>query len=292
MARATAYNFKQIEALRKKITTDPSMWKYYNAVLTGEIFANLVLDVGRLLGGSVAIRVLEESCVSLLGKELTETRLNAFAWRIAANVQRLRHGEVVLPWTAQTEEEWAPVEVLRCWPGLGWKGKSKDDPGSYFQFLVLAGTPVGFSLVRFWSQRQCSYIGIELGFSSRRDRPLLHPAYLVRLRFSALFEPKLSFERPGFHKVRLSPGLAKYNEPLMVDRFSREPGCKPRGYAHGCHVCWLGYGSCPLAVHPLDYVQKICDCCGNPKAWHDPADEALDMCIGCATKVRLKPKET
>jgi hypothetical protein len=286
MARATAYNFKQIEALQKKIVTSPEMWPHYNAVLTGESFADLVGTVGRLLEGSVAPRVLEESCITLLGKELTRRRLNAFALRIAANIKRLRQGDVILPWTRQADEEWAPLEVMRCWPGRNRKG----DAGSYFQFLVLAGTPVGFSLVRFWTQRQYSYIGFELGFSGRKKRPLLHPAYMVRLRFSALFEPRLSTERPGFHKVRLPPGLARYNEPLMVDRFFREPGCKPRGYAHACHVCWLGFGSCPLAVHPLDYEQHICDHCGDPKAWHDPA-EPMDMCVSCATKIRLKPKE-
>jgi hypothetical protein len=281
------YNLSQVDALRKKICKDPLLWKYYHTTPVGDDFAALVSDVGRLLGNTVALRVLEESSIPILGKELTEKRLNAFALRIAANIKRLRQGEVVLPWTRQAEDEWAPVEILRCWPSRNRKG----DIGSYFQFLVLAGTPVGFSLVQFWSQRQCSYIGMELGFSGRKNRPLYHPSYLVRLRFSALFEPKLSLERPGFHKVRLTAGLARYNEPLMADRFYREPGCKPRNYVHACHVCWLGYGSCPLATHPLDYQQKICDNCGDPKAWHDPADESLDMCINCAIKVRLKPKE-
>jgi hypothetical protein len=156
---------------------------------------------------------------------------------------------------------------------------------------VLAGTPVGLKLSRFWTQAQCSYISIELGFSARKGRPLLHPAYLVRLRFSALFEPRLSKERPGFHKVRLTSGLARYNEPLMKDRLYREPGCKPRNYEHACHVCFLGYRSCALATHPLDYKQQICDHCGDPKAWHDPADNDMDMCVRCSTKIRLAPKE-
>jgi hypothetical protein len=288
MARAIVYNLRQIDRLRRKIYTHPIMWRYYHTVPTGEDFVCLVSDINRLLGNTVAPNVLEESCTPLLGKELTKRRINAFALRIAANVQRLRRGEVVLPWTRQIEEEWAPVEILRCWPGRNSKGEI----GSFFQFLVLAGTPVGFGMVRFWTQRQCGYVGMELGFSGRKNRPLLHPAYMVRLRFLALFEPKLSPERPGFHKVRLTTGLAKYNEPLMRDRFSREPGCKPRGYEHACHVCWLGYGSCPMATHPLNYEQRICDQCANPKAWHDPADERLDMCINCAIKVRLKSKET
>ena len=285
MARAIIYSLKQVEALRKKIINDPLMWRHHYTVPAGESFARLVFDVGQVLGGKVAPHILEASCMPLLGKELTERRLNAFALRIAANIKRLRQGEVVLPWVRQHEEEWAPVEILRCWPGRNHKG----DAGSYFQFLVLAGTPVGFSLIRFWSQPQCNYIGMELGFSGRKNRPLMHPSFMVRLRFSALFEPKLSMERPGFHKVRLPPGLAKYNEPLMKGRFTREPGCTPRGYEHACHVCFLGYGSCPMATHPLDYQQKCCDNCGNPKAWHDPA-ESMDMCVGCATKVRLKPK--
>jgi hypothetical protein len=278
---------KQIDALRKKIVGDPTTWEHYHATLTGESFANFVYDVGRLIGGNVAPHVLEKSSMPLLGKELTKRRLNAFALRIAANIKRLRQGEVVLPWTRQVEEEWAPVEILRCWPGRNRKG----DLGNYFQFLVLAGTPVGFDLVRFWTQPQCNFIGMELGFSGKKDRPLIHPAYLVRLRFSALFEPRLSLEHPGFHKVRLTAGLARYNEPFMRGRLYREPGCEPRHYEHACHVCWLGYGNCPLAVHPLDYEQKICDRCGDPRAWHDPADESLDVCISCAIKIRLKPKE-
>jgi hypothetical protein len=281
-----SYNLKQIDELRKKIFGDPLMWRYYNTAPTGDDFACFVEDVGRLLGNSVDPHVLEESCMPVLGKELTERRLNAFALRIAANAKRLRLGRVSLPWTVQAEDEWAPVEVMRCWPGRS----RKDAVGHFFQFIVLAGTPVGFSVVRFWSQAQCNYIAIELGFSGRKKRPLIHPSYFVRLRFSALFEPRLSIERPGFHKVRLTAGLADYNMPIMLDRIHREPGCKPRGYAHACHVCWLGYGSCPLAVHPLDYEQKICDQCANPKAWHDPADD-LDMCIDCATRIRLKPKE-
>lgn len=287
MAIAPVYNLKQVDALREKICKDPRLWKHYHTVPMAESFEQLVQDVGQLLGNSVAQPVLEASCMPLLGKELTKRRLNAFALRIAANVKRLRRGEVSLPWTRQLEDEWAPVEILRCWPGRNRRG----DPGSFFQFLVLAGTPVGFNLVRFWSHRQYSYIGTELGFSGRKNRPLLHPSYLVRLRFSALFEPKLSLEQPGFHKVLLTSGLARYNEPLMQGRFYREPGCKPRDYVHACCVCWLGYGSCPMATHPLDYEQKICDHCGDPKAWHDPADEDFDMCVGCSTKIRLKPKE-
>lgn len=287
MAREIIYNLKQVESLRLKIINDPTIWKYQYKIPKGDDFAYFVADVNRLLGDSVAPHVLEESCMPILGKELTSRRLNAFALRIAANIRRLRDGEVVLPWTRQIEEEWAPVEILRCWPGRSRKG----DQGSYFQFLVLAGTPVGFGLVRFWTQAQCGYIGTELGFSGKKNWPLLHPSYMVRLRFSALFEPKLSQERPGFHKVRLTSGLARYNEPFMEGRFFREPGCKPRNYEHACHVCWLGYAHCPMATHPLDYEQKICDRCGDPRAWHDPADETFDVCINCATKVRLKSEE-
>ena len=281
------YNLKQVDTLRKKITSDPLLWRYYNVTPQGDDFAGFVRDVGQLLGGTVDPRVLEESCMPVLGKELTTRRLDAFALRIAANVQRLRRGQIVLPWTTQAEEEWAPVEVVRCWPGRN----RKNVIGSYFQFLVLAGSPAGFGLTKFWTAAQCNYIGIELGFSRRRKRPLIHPAYLVRLRFSALFEPQLSLERPGFHRVRPTSGLTRYNERIMRDRLHREPGCPPRGYEHACQVCWLGYCSCPLAVHPLDYVQKICDQCANPKAWHDPADDDMDMCVGCATKIRLKSKE-
>jgi hypothetical protein len=285
MARATAYNLKQVDALRRKIATDPTIWRYYNTTATTGTFADLVRAVGRLLGDSVDPRVLEESCMPLLGKELTQRRLGAFALRIAANVGRLRRGEVVLPWVRQVEDEWAPVEVLRCWPGRNRRG----DQGSYFRFLVLAGTPAGFVPVRFWTQPQCSYIGTELGFSHKKW-PLLHPSYLVRLRFSALFEPHLSVDHPGFHRVRLTPGLARYNRPLLEGRFARDPGCPPRGYAHACHVCWLGYASCPLAVHPLDYTRGICERCMDPKAWHDPADD-IELCVDCATKIRLKPKD-
>jgi hypothetical protein len=283
----TSYNLKQVDALRAKIVTDPIMWKHYNATPTGDDFAAFVRDVGRLLNDSVDLGVLEESCMPVLGKELTRKRLSAFALRIAANVGRLRRGEVVRPWVRQDVEEWAPVEVTRCWPGRN----RKDVVGSYFQFLVLAGSPAGFRLVRFWTQAQCRYIGIELGFSRKKKRPLVHPAYLVRLRFSALFEPQHSAERPGFHRVKLTSGLARHNEPLMRDRFYREPGCQPRGYAHACVACWLGYASCPLAVHPLDYEQRICERCMDPGAWHDPADD-IDVCVACATKIRLKSRET
>jgi hypothetical protein len=281
------YNLTQIDALRRKLVDDPLMWPYYNATPKGDDFACFVQDVGKLLGNTVDPQILETSCMPLLGKELTKTRLKVFALRIAANIQRLRSGEVILPWVSQGEEEWAPVEVVRSWPGRNRKGVI----GSYFQFLVLAGTPVGLSVVRFWTQPQCNYVGIELGFSRRRKRPLIHPSYMVRLRFLALFEPKLSGEQPGFHKVRMTPGLTRYNGHFMKDRFHRAPGCPPRGYEHACHVCWLGYGNCVMAVHPLDYEQKICDHCATPKAWHDPADD-MDCCINCANKVRFRPKET
>jgi hypothetical protein len=286
VTRTISYNLKQVAALQKKLVNDPLMWKYYNTTPQGGDFTYFVQHVGRLLNNSVDPRVLEASCMPLLGKELTLRRLNAFALRIAANAQRLRRGEVVLPWVRQAEEEWAPVEVLRCWPGRN----RKNVMGTYFQLLVLAGTPAGVGLVKFWSNAHCNYIGIELGFSSRKQRPLIHPSYLVRLRFSAFFEPGLSNEKPGFYKLKLTPGLAKYNEPFMRDRFAREPGCKFRGYEHACHVCWLGFVTCPMAVHPLDYEQKCCENCGDPKAWCDPADN-MDMCIKCSTKIRLKSKE-
>jgi hypothetical protein len=286
MNKEISYSLKRVAALQEKIKGHYLMWPYYNATLTSDHFAAFVHAVGQLLGNTVDHRVLEESCMPVLGKELTKKRLNAFALRIAANVEHLRDGKVVLPWVRQAEDEWAPVEVLRCWPGRS----RKDVIGSHFQLLVLAGTPVGLKISTFWTQAQCNYVGIELGFSRRRKRPLIHPSYMVRLRFSALFEPRLSAERPGFHKVRLPSGLAAYNEPMMRDRFDRSPGCPPRGYEHYCHACWLGYDNCAMAVHPTNYVQKCCDRCANPKAWHDPADD-MDVCIECSTKIRLKSKE-
>ena len=206
-----AYNPGQIERLRKKILDDPIMWKHYNATPTGLAFDQFVVDVGKLLGDSVPPAVLEESCMPILGKELTRRRMNAFALRIAANVGRLRKGEVVMPWTRQVEDEWAPVEVLKCWPGRNRKG----DMGHHFQFLVLAGSPVGFVLERFWSNTQAHYIAAELGFSGKKDRPLVHPAYMVRLRFSALFEVALSPDR--------QPGLPQGSDYIGVGSIQRAP---------------------------------------------------------------------
>ena len=90
MVRVTAYNLKQVAALQDKIVRNSRTWKHYNVVLTGESFTSFVHDLGQLLGNSVPLHVLGESCVSLLGKELTQRRLNAFALRIAADRKSTR----------------------------------------------------------------------------------------------------------------------------------------------------------------------------------------------------------
>jgi hypothetical protein len=254
VVRKPAYNLKAIDKLRQKLTSDPTVWKFYSVILVGEDFATFVLTIGRLLGGNVPSEALTETCMDLLGQELTEQRFDAFARRVAANATRLRKGEPIRPWTRQD-----------------------------------AGSPVGHRVTRFWTSPQYNYVARDLGFDSK-SHPLQHPYQLVRLRFSALFEPRLSEESPGFQRIQATASQQDYNETILEGRFFREPGCRPRGFVHACHACWLGYGKCPYAVHPLTYRQAACENCLDPRAWHDPADDT-DMCITCANKLRMKPRK-
>jgi hypothetical protein len=285
VVRKPAYNLKAIDKLRQKLTSDPTVWKFYSVILVGEDFATFVLTIGRLLGGNVPSEALTETCMDLLGQELTEQRFDAFARRVAANATRLRKGEPIRPWTRQDADEWAPVEVRRAWFGRN----RRDEPGCYFLVEVLAGSPVGHRVTRFWTSPQYNYVARDLGFDSK-SHPLQHPYQLVRLRFSALFEPRLSEESPGFQRIQATASQQDYNETILEGRFFREPGCRPKGFVHACHACWLGYGKCPYAVHPLTYRQAACENCLDPRAWHDPADDT-DMCITCANKLRMKPRK-
>lgn len=281
-----AYNLGAIAVLKKKLIDDPTMWRFYNVPLVGDSFALFVLAVGKLLGGTVPADALTETCMDLLGQDLTRRRLERFALRVAANAGRIRKGHAVRPWTAQLEDEWAPVAVLRAWPGRS----RKDEPGYHFRVRVLAGTPVGFRIVKFWTGPQYNYVARELGFDYRKGRPLQHPQQLVLLRFAAFFERRLSRDEPGFQQVHVTGSMLRHNEEVLSGRFRRGPGCPVRGFAHACHACWLGYADCPYAVHPKTYEQRICERCADPEAWHDPAEE-LDMCLACANKLRLKRKK-
>lgn len=281
-----AYNLRAIARLKTRLTTDPEMWRFYNLTLVGDAFALFVLAVGKLLGGSVPADALTETCMDLLGQELTEHRLDRFALRVAANAGRIRKGRAVRPWAGQEEDEWAPVGVLRAWPGRN----RRDDPGYYYQVLVLAGTPVGHRVVKFWTPPQYNFVARDLGLVGRKGRPLMHPQQLVRLRFAAFFERRLSREGPGFQQVHVTGSMLEHNEAVLAGRFRRDPGCPPRGFTQACHACWLGYDECAYAVHPKAYEQRPCEQCMDPQAWHDPAEE-LDMCLACANKLRMRKKD-
>jgi hypothetical protein len=246
---------------------------YFDANVVGDTLRDMCRDVLAELPDSVSQPAVFDSIRALAGTKITKRMAADLAWRLAGNVEKLKDGIPVLPWTRQLEDELVPVRVEHIRPY-----KRKNTPGYIFECRALAGSPCPMSFTQFFSSNSCRAISQTLGFSAPWGAyPYTTAVHFVNLLFFAHVEAAKSRETPFFSKVSVSSSMFKENRARIEVRTRARP-C-PDQYEHSCVHCWLGYDQCEFATHPRTYVTRYCDTCRSD-GFFDPNDRGV-MCIRC-----------
>lgn len=246
---------------------------YVDATITGDTLRDVCRDILSELPDSVSQPAVFDSVRALAGTKLTKRVAGALAWRLAGNIERLKNGQPVLPWTRQIEDELVPVRVENVRPY-----KRKNTFGYLFDCRALAGSPCPMLFTQFFSQNSCRAISQTLGFSAPWGAyPYTTAMHFVQLFFFAHVEAAKSRETPYFSTVSVSSSMFRDNRTLIEVRTRARP-C-PEQYEHSCIHCWIGYDQCQYATHPHTYVTRFCASC-NSDGFFDPNDSGL-MCNRC-----------
>jgi len=210
-------------------------------------------------------RVVEQSLYALLtgikdGYPLTEDYRNA-AWILAANVDKLRAGEVIVPWESQQFPEWVPVQAIDSWPGKK-KMRSGPQSGRFFKFICIGGRPATHAMRT-----------VMFGLPRRGDR--ISMASMCGLRAWVLIEPGDCLE---FTRVGCNSAFESANRKLIK---SRVKAC-PAGLRLPCTTCHVGLDTCGRAVHYETYDLRDCRRCGKVDAHFRTVDNSTQkLCLGC-----------
>lgn len=275
---APSYNLPQVIALRDK--TLDGLTQHVGTTPEGQEFERLVDDLFVLLPEGVKYEVVYESAACLLGKELSKKTLYELAWRLAGNLDALKQGKVVYPWSGLKEPEWMPVQVLSANRTKTIKGEL----GYVYKLRILAGSACPVIFWKTWTTKACAYIARKIGFSAPwKDRPYRDGHELVSMRLLVEIDPALCRDQqPGFDKVHCTSSLLKWNRDILSARAHVNPPC-PYDFTHFCYQCPVGYDQCMAGVHAKTYERRVCPIC-NQETWHDPG--AGMVCVMCRDTVR------
>ncbi len=276
------FNLTDVERRRDRIVREV-FTERTNMLVDGPILTELIEALRRRLLKGTSRDVLFESIRGLAGQTLTAQVAMKTAWRLAGNMQRLRAGRAVPPWTTQTENEWVPLHILRCTPSRNQKG----DTGYTFTFRALAGSCCPMLLRTFWPTSMVRFVAMHIGFSRQFNTkyPFHKAPELVGLRLlGELDAPKSRFE-PVFWGLEFPPSFVQWNKDVVLQQRLRITPC-PRGYTAPCRNCVVGYDECVGATHKFTYEQRPCMSCGET-AWFDP-ELGFERCVQCAHHQLMK----
>ncbi len=275
-----AFPLVRVSKLRKELA-EVALLRFYGCPIRGDNFQSLAATLAKSLKLKGAARdALADSLRYLLGRDFDMDVGRELAWRLAGNLERLKAGEPVPPWTAQRGLEWVPVQVTGG--RKSWKKAEKGRMrfGWTYLFTVLAGSPTGRDIRQWWTTDKAAVVGARLGFSRKPPYHREDMDELVGLRFCALLDPKLSDRGPGFHHIHCPSTFEEYNREVIKKRRRIDFAC-PEGFPHSCSQCFVGTRECPAAVHRETYVSKYCTGCGR-EWWFDTDPRFVnDYCIHC-----------
>lgn len=204
------------------------------------------------------------------------------AWRLAANLDSLRAGIPVRPWSSQPRAEWAAAVISK----LVFE-RRRDKTAAYRVFTrVQTGSACGMLVNRVWTPRTLRLISTRIGFSRfpSGKYPYTRPTDLIGLYMAIHLEPGGIGDLPRFFRIAASSSLISRNrQDVLAVRCRAEP-C-PRGLLSACHQCSVGYVECPAAVHRLTYVRGFCTMCECDGAFFDP-DLSNSVCVECLSRNR------
>lgn len=271
-----------IEKLRDRLY-DHAFVEFLGKPMSEEAFADLVAHVTARLPSGCPLPVVQQSMLTLLGPPLGEQDAYATAWRLAGNVPLLRGMQPVGPWTRQEKPEWVPVQVMDVLKGRDRYKK----PGAHVHLRVLAGTPAGLLLIRWWSQQFCSFLAPGVGFRRRRVRGKLFyysdMTEFTSMRFFNQLDPsKTSGGKLAFGLYDTNSSILKWNRTILTARLRVDPPC-PIKSLQPCKLCPVGTDRCLAGCHAVTYEQRQCVQCKKLK-YCDP-DASHGLCVGCATQL-------
>lgn len=238
-------------------------------------------------------QTVHDSIKSLLKKELTEARLVATAWRMAANLSRLSEQQPVPEWNGQQFFEWVPMQVcgvqqVRQYGKLAY----------LFTFQSLGGTIVPLRMTQTWSPKKTSYLavyrnvqgnGFGFGRSRINGRGEQQGRGLYRnvqqfygLRCFLLLDPKRSQKEPFAIEIGHTGATMAHNKQLITERDRKQTPCR-QGLVHQpeCYACPYGLDRCALATHEATYRQGTCPRCAQ-FGFFDPLEtEHPELCLAC-----------
>jgi len=274
----------------------PTVERRRDAILTRVLTARIgqLVQVDQLansilaeLPAGVTYDTAFESVRYLAGKPLQQGEAIRLAWRLAGNLDRLRTGQSVPPWSAQRTDEWVPMQVLKVVRTKNSKGK----PGVMVTTRVLAGTPAPMKLMTFWNTGVAKYISSLIGFSKPWGAYGYRSAEeLTGLRFYGLLDAERSRDKPEFHEVRCPDSMQKWNRDHVLRLRLRAGQNCPQGFTHRCTQCAFGYDQCPAGTHPKTYTLGDCSKCQSTDTLFDPDDATTIYCIKCAYIERMAKK--
>lgn len=244
---------------------------YVDAVITGQVFTDLVEDIFAALPVSVSHDAVFETTRILAGRELSRRSAAEFAWRVAGNIGLLLRGQPVVPWTIQVGDEWVPVQIIRV------ESANRNYRAGYvFHCRALAGSSCPMVFEQFLSRAACAGIARTVGFNN--TMPYTNGLHFVNLRMWAGVEAARSTDMPQFQQVDCSPSMREHNKKLLAVRTRVRP-C-PRNFAHLCENCELGYTDCPAAIFPKRLEKRLCENC-RETGYFDPSSN-FKYCMACA----------
>lgn len=266
---------------RRDTLLEQALRQHIGQVVVVDNLANSLLT---WLPAGVHYDTVFESIRYLAGTLLTEIEAMRLAFRLAGNLDRLRGGIAVPPWTAQQYDEWVPLQVLKYVPDVNARKRR----GYTVTFRVLAGTSAPLQITTFWGIQAIKYVAFCIGFSKPwGSYPFSRISDLVGLRLYGKIEASRSKGRPVFHDIECTPGMKQWNRNNVLKlRFRVKQQC-PENYAHTCDKCAIGYDRCPAAVHPATYTIGRCARCGHDNVLFDPNDKTTTYCISCGRAERI-----
>ena len=259
---------------------------------TGDEFHGLVqVLVGKLPPGCRE-QAVSASAGHLAGQLVTAPAAVTLAWRLAANVDRLKQGRAIIPRAWDSEAHWSALQVVGVRPIVLYpEDKARRQRGAYVRFLALTGQAAGLAFRRFWSIDLVRYFSTVAGFPKPwKDNAYEDERQIAGFRLAGYLEPERARDgMPGFKHLSVPAAFERWNKAVIAMRVRDTNPC-PRSLplAVACHTCPAGLDECDAACHPVSYRVGTCPRC-HQEAYFDPDPEAFnqDVCATCGRKIDL-----
>lgn len=274
-AAENAYNLSQVLRLQRDLELDVKLAVGGETLTPGKL-AELADMLRDRLPKAILPDAVDQSLEPLAGSVATPKLVYDLTWRLAGNTGALRAGRPVTPWCGQRYPEWVPMAVIECQRRVGRDKKTR----AVLCCMVLAGSPCPLEVWRTLSKAQIRILASDLGFPSRRRRPVLAPEELVGLRLEGMMLS--GTDDPEFGAVRVPPALKEHNRAVLRQRIHRKKTTDcPQGFrpADACRVCHVGYANCLAGCHRGDWTTQHCPRCAR-ESYFDP-DLRSSVCVAC-----------